>query len=316
MSTAGADSDVDDDEMPGPSHMTTSQPNTREVLVTETLVSTHPDNIREWSDDMRDWPDMRGPDTTYYLLRTKACDLKDVACYKSLPSFNYLQSGWVGKVMVHKVRDGIVILNTEVGPPQGVNKPNHHAWVSAEMCGRVLRAGCTCMAGEARACSHVGAILWKVDCAVTLGLTGRACTDVVAEWNRGTKRNVQPCKIEGMSFHLQPATVDPELQRQPATTNALLSEEEISNMHQDSGYPELFKIPGTIFCKSDSRLGNTSSVSRTEDREKAVRVSSYPMDASDDHLKCALGAYGQVSEVRRENDEAVPGLATGVDTSG
>ncbi|KAH9361959.1 hypothetical protein HPB48_003632 [Haemaphysalis longicornis] len=47
-------------------------------------------------------------------------------------------------------------------------------------------------------------------------------------------------------------------------------------------------------------------------REKVVRVSSYPMDTPDDHLKCALSAYGQVSEVRREMMRAVPGLATGV----
>lgn len=46
--------------------------------------------------------------------------------------------------------------------------------------------------------------------------------------------------------------------------------------------------------------------------EKVVRVLSYPMDASDDHLRCALSAYGRVSEVRRETMRAVAGLATGV----
>ncbi|XP_077564035.1 uncharacterized protein LOC144179516 isoform X2 [Haemaphysalis longicornis] len=168
---AGADRDVDDDEMPGPSHSPPNQQHTREVLVTETLVYTHPDDICDWSDDTRDWPDVRGPDITYYLLHTKACDLKDVACYKSLPSFNYLQSGWVGKVMVHK-------------------------------------------------------------------------------WNQGTKRNVQPGKIAEMTFHLQPATVDPEVQRQPAAANVLLSEGEIHEMQRDSGYPDLFSIPGTLLCQT------------------------------------------------------------------
>ncbi|KAH9378323.1 hypothetical protein HPB48_018876 [Haemaphysalis longicornis] len=38
-------------------------------------------------------------------------------------------------------------------------------------------------------------------------------------------------------------------------------------------------------------------------REKVVRVSSYPMDASNDHLKCALSTYGQVSEVAEGDDE-------------
>lgn len=46
--------------------------------------------------------------------------------------------------------------------------------------------------------------------------------------------------------------------------------------------------------------------------EKVVRVSSYPMDASDDQLKCTFSAFGRVAEVRRETMRAVPGLATGV----
>lgn len=85
-------------------------------------------------------------------------------------------------------------------------------------------------------------------------LTGRACTDVVAQWNQGTKRNVQPGKIAEMTFHLQPATVDPEVQRQPAAANVLLSEVEIHEMHRDSGYPDLFSIPGTMSYRSCARL--------------------------------------------------------------
>lgn len=91
---------------------------------------------------------------------------------------------------MHKVNDEVAILKAKVGPSQSVNKPNHRACVLAEVCGRVLRGGCTCTAGEASVCSHIA-----------------------------TKRNVQLCKIDGMTGHLQLAPVDPKVQRQTASTN-------------------------------------------------------------------------------------------------
>ncbi|KAH9372484.1 hypothetical protein HPB48_022414 [Haemaphysalis longicornis] len=70
----------------------------------------------------------------------------------------------------------------------------------------------------------------------------------------------------------------------------------------------LFKTQAAV----EKMLANPRLTVGEHKLQKAVRVSSYPMDASDDHLKCALGAYRQVSEVRREMRRAVPGLATGV----
>lgn len=46
--------------------------------------------------------------------------------------------------------------------------------------------------------------------------------------------------------------------------------------------------------------------------KKVIRVSSYPMDPSDDQLKCAFSAFGRVAEVRCETMRAVPGLPTGI----
>ncbi|XP_037555745.2 uncharacterized protein LOC119432660, partial [Dermacentor silvarum] len=168
----------------------------------ENFVYAHPDDIKEWTEDMRDWPEIRGPDIVYYLLHSKACDLQEVRCYKSLQSYNYLQSGWVGKVLLHKVNEDIVLLKADVTPSQAINSKPHRVWVSAKKQGEVLRAGCTCMAGQARVCSHVGAVLWKIDCAVSRGMTGKTCTDEAAKWNKGTTRNVQPSEIEAINFKL------------------------------------------------------------------------------------------------------------------
>ncbi|XP_077509383.1 uncharacterized protein LOC144120641 [Amblyomma americanum] len=184
----------------------------RHVLISETMTYTHPDDIKDWSEDMRDWPEIRGPYIVFYLVQTKVCDLLEVRAYKSLESYNYLQSGRVGKVLAHRVSDDIVMLKSEVTPSQAVSSRPHQVWLSAKSTGEVLRAGCSCMAGQARVCSHVGAVLWKVDCAVSRGFTGRTCTDAAAKCNRGTKRNVEPRRLDQINFKLKEKTVDPEVQ--------------------------------------------------------------------------------------------------------
>ncbi|KAG0435411.1 hypothetical protein HPB47_018506 [Ixodes persulcatus] len=62
------------------------------VAIAEDRTYPHPDNITSWSEDMRRWPSVTSPDVIYYLVNTKACDLQDVKAYRSLESYNYLQT--------------------------------------------------------------------------------------------------------------------------------------------------------------------------------------------------------------------------------
>ncbi|KAH7964696.1 hypothetical protein HPB49_000718 [Dermacentor silvarum] len=63
----------------------------------------HSDMVKRWLDYMREWPAVRAPDIIFYLLNSKACDLQAVKNYRSLESYNYLRSGWVGKLLVHGI---------------------------------------------------------------------------------------------------------------------------------------------------------------------------------------------------------------------
>lgn len=56
------------------------------------------------------------------------------------------------------------------------------------------------MAGQAKVCSHVGAILWKLEYAFSNKMTAVACTDEAMAWNRGTKRNVTQASLESIAF--------------------------------------------------------------------------------------------------------------------
>ena len=51
------------------------------------------------------------------------------------------------------------------------------------------------MAGLGKVCSHVGALLWKIEFANANKLVGTSCTDYDANWNKGTKRNIVPAAM-------------------------------------------------------------------------------------------------------------------------
>ena len=55
-------------------------------------------------------------------------------------------------------------------------------------------------------CSHVAAILYKVEAAVRHGLTSQTCTDILYQWNQTFKESVQPAPISDIKFYSKSAT--------------------------------------------------------------------------------------------------------------
>ena len=55
-----------------------------------------------------------------------------------------------------------------------------------------------CRLGES--CSHVAALLFKVEAAVRLGLTKKACTDELCKWNQCYVKNVEPRPLYAIPF--------------------------------------------------------------------------------------------------------------------
>ena len=149
--------------------------------IKETIPSVTPKDVKnEWIDDMRDWPDIQYGDIYNYLVSNKACDGLEMKNYKSMDSYNYFKSGSVGKILHHIVDDNYIIMKTDVRPSQRVRNEHHSPWMVCHFNGTIHNGGCSCMAGKYKTCSHVGAMLWKLEYAVKRGLTGKSCTDVQA----------------------------------------------------------------------------------------------------------------------------------------
>ena len=71
----------------------------------------------------------------------------------------------------------------DVRPSYRVTEQPHHPWVAVSRDAKVLTAHCDCMAGLGETCSHIAAVLFKIEAAVRLGYTSVACTDEPCQWN-------------------------------------------------------------------------------------------------------------------------------------
>ena len=132
-------------------------------------------DIKEWKDDMRSWPNILYGDIYNYLLHSKAVDGEEMKNFKSLQSYNYFMSGNVHEIL-HYVSGDKIYMKAEVRASQTANKVNN-AYIICSKDGVIEMGWCTCMAGQGLSCSHVGAILWKIEYAVRNSMTGLAVTD-------------------------------------------------------------------------------------------------------------------------------------------
>ncbi|XP_077485429.1 uncharacterized protein LOC144095631 [Amblyomma americanum] len=252
---------------------------TEQTITIDGDTHAHPLLVQQWTDDTKLWPSITSAHIVCCLIRSKACDLKEAEAYKSLDSYNQLQCGWVGRVLSHEAAADIVYVKADVRPSQAVNKKPWSPWACVRKNGQVVTAGCSCMAGKARACSHIGALLWKLEMGVQLGITGISCTDKAAAWNRGTKRNVEPALLNSMSFNLKRSTVDPASTQHPRPTRKVkhfASKEELADHIKKSPYGEVLNIPGTL-------LHNTLMTTRREIQQPSQAPASVQRQQATHH---------------------------------
>ncbi|CAM4602369.1 unnamed protein product [Leuciscus chuanchicus] len=120
-----------------------------------------------------------------YLEKIKAIDGLDPAYtfeqfrnYKSLEAHHHFTNGWVQDLEIYKLNDQKIVVHTKVLHSQRLNEPPLKPWVILNTSGQVE---CASMAGIAESCTHVGALLFKIEVAVRIRDT-KTVTDVPAYW--------------------------------------------------------------------------------------------------------------------------------------
>ena len=156
-----------------------------------------------WENDMKSWPSLDLGRIFHYILERKAFDTDYVGQYKVRKAYSYFKSGFVSQIVSLKL-DGInkdrAIFKTSVLPSQKVSCAPHTVWILIDKSGTILTAYCSCTAGLSRCCNHVIAALYKINFAVSEGLTNPSCTEVKSKFNDMSKKVIKGCKIKDITF--------------------------------------------------------------------------------------------------------------------
>ena len=75
---------------------------------------------------------------------------------------------------------------------------------------------CACMTGLGQSCSHIGALLFKLEATVRAGFTKKACTDVACTWNQDFFKKIKPDEIVNIKIYSEKA-IDNSKKSEPKT---------------------------------------------------------------------------------------------------
>ncbi|KAJ8300881.1 hypothetical protein KUTeg_022400 [Tegillarca granosa] len=128
-----------------------------------------------WINDPMKWPVVEYGDIYYYLIENpKLFSREKMKNYRSLDAHNYFKDGWVqtagfkSETILARNLVKFYFLNVNV------------------------------MLGET--CSHVAALLFKIEAAVRLGFSTSSCTSVACCWNATYTKKVSAARVRGIEF--------------------------------------------------------------------------------------------------------------------
>lgn len=130
-----------------------------------------PSALHPWTDNVSKWPAISYDSIRKYLLESEASDGAQANAKRSMDAIQFYLEGWVDTVFIHELHPEVLVLKALVARSQAVNE-HHNSWVASSAEGTIITAGCSCMAGKAKVCSHAAAILFKIQHAVQMQLTG------------------------------------------------------------------------------------------------------------------------------------------------
>ena len=131
-----------------------------------------------------------------------SADLND---YKTSKAYSYFKSGWLGQIKYHTIssNSAICLMKSDCIPFKNFNDKEdnfHKIWVCVNKeSGCIKGAHCTCMQGALETCNHVAALLFRVEAAVTTGLTNPSCTSKPCEW-LPKRQKLKPMKLDDIDF--------------------------------------------------------------------------------------------------------------------
>ena len=147
--------------------------------------------IKEKEGGMTKWPSMYYQDMSRFVnLEGKEFLAQMDREYKLGKSYTYFADNLVGNILYKDIDSDLCFLKTEVGRSQAMRKKSYKVWAvltkdkdDESPGGEILKSYCECLAGLSGVCNHLVGMLFKVENAVTKGLTKPSKTSLKSTWN-------------------------------------------------------------------------------------------------------------------------------------
>ena len=108
-------------------------------------------------------------------------------------------------------------------------------------------------------CSHICAILYKIEAAVRLGYTKQACTDIPCKWNNDFVKRGEGARIKDIMFYKQTKSIPVKRTFEAA-----------SEMEQNIFLNDVAKIPErdypvgmSLFCRFSNSFHHKAAIPKT-----------------------------------------------------
>lgn len=237
----------------------------REKLIVHGISISDPYTIADekWENNVGKWPPVQFGDIWTYLIHTPGIyTAESMKAYKSMDGYNFFVSGHVKAILYHAIADSpVCLVKTTVIPSQKVTdkKQWHQCWVCLDkQTGYVITAHCSCKAGAGEACSHVAAVLFKIEAAVKLDLNQQSKTSVACVWNKFYREKVKAEPLSAINFNRPRHGVTVK------RTKPVEKENESDDFDEEAAMRQLKQLcpDACIFTKDDS---DTDTASDDED---------------------------------------------------
>ncbi|CAG2244518.1 unnamed protein product [Mytilus edulis] len=152
----------------------------------------------EWVNDPSIWPELDFGQVYLYLIETPSMFNKSsMKAYKSLEAYRYVESGHVDQIKIYDVNGSpFCFLKADVIGSMKIRDKPHQPWVClAKDTADIYCAHCTCLAGLGEMCSHIAAVLFKIELGVRYGVTQKSVTSEECKWNKVFRKQVDVSSI-------------------------------------------------------------------------------------------------------------------------
>ncbi|XP_047142692.2 uncharacterized protein LOC124816975 [Hydra vulgaris] len=190
----------------------------------ETLPDPYSIDKPYWSTDLTKIPDISWGDVYNYLINsTSEYTHEKLKAFKSLEAYNFFVCGHVNDIYYYEVSKDceFCFLKSKVLPSQrqGQNQKLYSVWVVLhKKIGYILTGNCKCMAGLGSVCSHVAALLFKIEACIRTEVHKTAVTSKLCQWNQ-IKRKAEASSLQNISFN-RPKLNDLPIERTLSNSNS------------------------------------------------------------------------------------------------